>query len=93
VALRALQSGVAALEGVLRRGMFFYREERWLPPLYIVAGGTFACISALEELAVVGVLVAVRALGEGDGLLEITVRVALAAVDLSVLAFERIFRL
>jgi hypothetical protein len=61
--------------------------------LYIVARGTFASISALEELAVVGVLVAVRALGEGDGLLEITVRVALAAVDLSVLAFERIFRL
>ncbi len=92
VALGAFEAHVAALQGIFRGSVLFYREERWLPALHFMAGGTLACISALQELAVVGVLVAVGALGERKRLFEVAVGVALTAFDLCVFSLERILR-
>ena len=58
-----------------------------------MAGGTLASIGTLGELAIMGVLVAARALLERDRFLEVAVGVALAAVDEGMLAFQGVFRL
>ena len=73
--------------------MLLHREQGRLPALYVVAGGALAAVRTLGELAVMGVLVAIRALLEWDLLFEIAIGVALAATDLLVLAFQGILRL
>ena len=83
---------MTALQWVIGRSVVLHGEEGGLPTLHVVARGTLAAILTLGELAVVGVLVAIRALLERDLLLEITIGMALAAGDLLVLAYERILR-
>lgn len=91
VALRTFQAKVAALQRVFRRSVFLDSEERWFPALHLVAGRALASIGTLQELAVVGVFVAIRALVERDRLLEIAIGMTPRAFDLRVLAFEGIF--
>src|ERR1700757_3460680 len=93
MALCAFQARVTALQRVLGRRMLLYREGRRFPPLYLVARGALASIRALKELAVMGVLVAIGALGERDLFLEVAIGVALGTLDFRMLSFERIFRL
>jgi len=90
MALRALKSRVAALKRILSRGMFLHSEKRRLPPLYVVTRRTLAAISALRELSLMGILVAVGAFLEGKRLFEISIRVALFTFNRLVLAFQRI---
>ena len=70
--------------------MLLHGEKRRLPALYGVAGRTLAAISPLRELSLMGILVAIRALLEGDGLFEIPICVALFAFDSRVPVFQRI---
>ena len=93
VALCAFHTCVPALQRILRRGVLLNREKGWLPPFHVMAGGTLAGIGTLGELAVVGVLVAIRTLRERDCLLEVAIGMALPAADLRMLAFERVLRL
>jgi len=93
VALHALQARVTALQRVVGRSVFFHGEKGRLPSLYVVAGRTFAAILTLDELPVMSILVAIRALLEWDLLLEIAVGVALGAIDSEVLALERVLGL
>lgn len=58
-----------------------------------MAGRALAAILTLDELPVMSVLVAICALLERDGLLEIAIGVALRAIDGSVLALKRVLRL
>ena len=90
VALRAFQPGVTALQRILGRSMLLDGEQRGLPALDIVARGALATVRPLGELPVVGVLVAIGALLERERFLEIPVGVALFALDLGVLALQRI---
>ena len=93
VALHALQARVTALQRVVGRSVFFHGEKGRLPSLYVVAGRTFAAILTLDELPVMSILVAIRALLEWDLLLEIAVGVALGAIDSEVLALEGVLGL
>ena len=70
--------------------MIFHGEKGRLPALDVVAGRALAAILTLDELPVVSILVAIRALLEGDLLLEIPVGVALGAIEGGVLALERV---
>jgi len=90
MALSALKSSVPALKRILGRGVLLNSEKRRLPALYVVTRRTLAAIRALRELSLVSIFVTVRALLEGDGLLEIPIRVALFAFDRGVFAFQRI---
>jgi len=90
VALRTLKPRVTALKRILGRGVLLHGEKRGLPSLYVVTRRTLAAISALRELSLMGILVAIRALLEGDGLFEIPICVALFAFDSRVPAFQRI---
>lgn len=90
VALCALYACVPALQRIRADRMFFPREQRRLPALYVVAGGTLPTVRALDELAVVRVFVAVGTFLEGQRLFEIAIGVALRALDGSMLAFKRI---
>ena len=92
MALFAFQPRVPALQGIVRRCMILHREQGGLPSLNVVAGGTLAAVFALGELAVMGVLVAIRALLEGERLLKIAIGVALSATHLLVFAFQGILR-
>jgi len=58
-----------------------------------VTGGALAAIRTLGELPIVSVFVAVSTFGERDLFLEISVGMALGALDLRVLSLEWIFRL
>lgn len=81
--LRAFQASVPALQRIRARRMFFDPELGGLESVNGVARRAFAAIGALGELAVVRIrLVAIRALIEGNGLLEIALSVALHAFDL-----------
>jgi len=93
MALHAFQARVAALQRVVGRSVFFHGEKGRLPALHVVAGRAFAAIFSLDELPVMSILVAIRALLKRDGLFEIAVGVALGAIDSSVLALERVLRL
>lgn len=64
VALRALEPRVAALQRILRGCMVLYGEFRRFPCVNRVTRAALSGISALHELAVVRILVAVHALGE-----------------------------
>lgn len=89
--LRAFQASVPALQRIGARRMFFDPEPGGLESVNGVARRAFAAIGALGELAVVRIrLVAIRALIEGNGLLEITLSVALHAFDLGMLSQQRI---
>ena len=93
VALDAFQPRVTALQRVSRRSVVFHGEKGGLPALYVMAGSALAAVLTLGELPVMSVLVAIRALLERDGLLEISVGMALCAIDGSVLALKRELRL
>ena len=93
MALRAFQSRVRALQRIRAQRMFLGREQRGLPSLHVVARSALAGIGALGELAVVRVPMAIHALLEGKGLLEISTGMALRAVDTDVLSQQRKLRL
>ena len=93
VALHALQPGVAALQRVVGGSVFFHGEKGRLPTLHVVAGRALAAVLTLDELPVMSILVAIRALLKRNLLLEIAVGVALGAIDGGVLALERVLGL
>ncbi len=93
MALGTLNPRVTACERVLRGSVFFHREQRRLPPLYLVAGRALTAIGSFGELAVMRVLMAVGALLKGEWFFEIAIRVTLSAIHGSVPALERILRL
>src|SRR5690348_6929270 len=92
MALRAFQASVATLQRIRRGRMFLNRKFRWLPALHRVTGRALSLLRAFGKLAVVYILVAVHALGEYQRLLEVTVRMALTAVDTRVLSLQRKLR-
>ena len=72
--------------------MFFHAEERWFPGLNRVAFGAFAFFRAIRKLAFVRFgFVAIGAICERYGLLEIAIYVAGNAGDLRVFAEQREF--
>jgi hypothetical protein len=73
--------------------VFFHSEGRGLESLQVVAGTAIRATSALAELALVFVLVAIHALLKGERLLEITVAVASQAIHLLVLSGQGVFSL
>lgn len=92
MALRTLEPGMRALQWIRAQSMFFDREQRGLPSLHVVTRAALAAIGALGELAVMSVLMAIHALLEGKGLLEISTGVALCTIDGGVLAQQRKLR-
>ena len=89
VALRALQTRVTTLQRILGQSVLFHRKSRRFPPLHSVAGRTFSAIGALRKLTFVRIgLMAVHALGKSQGLLEISIGMALRASDAGVLPFQ-----
>ena len=86
VALLAFEFRVFALQRILRCGVSFQIELGRLPPVNVMAGSALAAVGALEELTVVGVLVAIRTLGERERLFEIAVGMARTAGHSLVLA-------
>ena len=72
--------------------MFLQGEQGRLPALHFVTGGALAAIRTLGELSIVSVFVAVGTFGERDLFLEISVGMALGALDLRVLSLKRILR-
>lgn len=90
VALGTLEPRVTAFQRIRSDCMLFHREGRWLPPLNIVARLTLATVRPLLELPFVRIgFVAIHALGEGQRLLEIAIRVALGAVHADMLPLQR----
>jgi len=89
VALRAFEFRVFGLQRILRCGVSSQIELGRLPPVNVMAGSALAAVGALEELTVVGVLVAISAPGERQRLFEIAIGVARAAVHSLVLAEQR----
>src|ERR1700687_298867 len=91
VTLRALQAGMPALQGIGAGRVLLHRKFGRLPSLHGVALGALAMLGALYELPVVWIrLVAIRAFRKFQRLLEVTVGMALGAIDGSVLAFQRV---
>jgi|SRR5579863_1815821 len=91
VALHAFDARMASLQRISAKGVFFHRERGGLPALHGVTGSTFAAIRAFDELSPVGIrLVAVHALGESDGLFEVSVGVTLRAIHGRMLTLQRI---
>jgi hypothetical protein len=82
---------VFALQRILRCVVSFHIELGRLPPVNVMAGSALAAVGALEELTVVGVLVAIRTLGERERLFEIAVGVARTTGHSLVLAEQREF--
>jgi hypothetical protein len=73
--------------------VILHGEKGRLPALHVMTGRALAAILTLEELPIMSILVAIRALLERDLLLEIAVGVALSTFDGSVLALEGILGL
>src|SRR5579862_4643351 len=71
--------------------MLFHAKKRRFEAIHVVAGRAFAFIGALEELALVGILMAIRALLEGDRLFEIPAGVALITAHRGMFAPQRKF--
>ena len=93
VALRALQSGVLALQGIGGRRMLGQPELRRLKPVHGVTGGALLTARALGELSLVLVLVAIHTLLEGERLFEIALAMAGNTLHLLVLPQQRILGL
>ena len=93
MALSAFNACVTPLERILGRGVLLNREKRRFPALHVVTRRTLAAISALRELPLMGILVAIRAFLEGEGLFEIPIGMTLSTFDSGMLSFERILRL
>src|SRR6266436_5661678 len=90
----ALHHGVPVDQGVVRLGMSFHVEQRWLPSVDCVAGRALDSVGpALGELPVVIVHVAIGALGEGQLLFKVALGVARLTLDRGVLAEQGILGL
>lgn len=92
VALGTFQPRMTALQWILRGSVFLHCEQGRLPALHFVTGGTLTAIRTFGELSIVSVFVAVGTFGERDLFLEISVGVALGALDLRVLSLKWILR-
>ena len=84
---------MTALERIFRGSVFLHSEQGRLPALNLVTGGALTAIRTLGELSIVCVFVTVGTFGERNLFLEISVGVALGALDPCVLSLEWIFRL
>ena len=93
VALRALQGGVLALQGIGRSRMLLQTERCRLESFHGVTGGAFLAAHAFCELSLVLIVVAIHALLKSERLLEIALAVAGDAVHLLVLPEQRILGL
>ena len=92
VTLHALQARVTALQGISGCRMFLDTELRRLKSIDSMTGLARAAVGPLGELPVMGIgFVAIRALIESDGFLEVALSVALHAFHLRMLAQQRIF--
>ena len=91
VALVAFHFCVLAFERILGSRMFLDAKRGRLPSLHFVAFGTLPFLRAVGELAVVNVLVAVRAVRKLERALELPFCMASNATHLKVLADEGIF--
>ena len=92
VALRACQSLVFSGDRVRSGLMTGLGERRWLPARECVAGAAVAAVGAVEELALVLVLVAIQAFFVGHRGLEIRVLMTLHAGYFAMLAIQRKLR-
>lgn len=92
MALPTFQPSVATLQRIRRGRMFLDGELRWLPALHRVTGRALSLVRMFGKLAFVCILMAVHALGEYQRLLEVTVRMALTAVDTRVFPLQRKLR-
>jgi len=91
VALVAFHFCVLSFQRILGSRMFRDAKQGRLPSLHFVAFGTLAFFRATGELAVMDVLVAVRAVGKLERTLELPFGVASNATHLHVGAQEGIF--
>jgi hypothetical protein len=90
MALRALQSGVLALQWIFCSRMFLQPELSGLESLQAVTGGALLAAHAFCELALMLIAVAIHTLLKGEGLLEIAFAMAGDAIHLLVFAQQRI---
>lgn len=91
VATRALHRRMSALQGIGRGRVILCGECRGLEPVHGMAGGALATARTLGELSLVRVrLVTVHAFLKGQGLLEISARVALRTFHTGMLAQQGI---
>ena len=94
VALRALQFGVASLQGIGRSGVVLHSKFRWLEAIHGMAGGALDSAGPFRELTVVRIrLMAIHALLEGQRLLEIASGVAQCAFNRGMLSQQGILGL
>ena len=92
VAFLAGNGRVFSVERVFRCGVLFFPKERRLPAIHFVAIGALAFARPRRELPLVRIrIMAIRALGEGQLLLEVSSGVALIAAHLHVHSLQRIF--
>ena len=92
VALGTGHGGVASGERISSCGVFFDGEERRMPALDRVAGGTFTFVRTRAKLATMRIWsMAVGTFGERHRLFEIRSGVALQAIHLRMFAEERKF--
>ena len=91
VTLTAFQAHVPALQRICSCRMFLDAKPGRLESVNRVTGGALAAVGSLRKLPAVRVrLMAIRALIEGDSLLEVTASVALNALHLRMLSEQRI---
>src|SRR5579871_2939085 len=92
--LRALQPGVASLQRIRAQGVLLDREKGGLPSLHRMARRTLTGVGTFSKLAIVRIgFVTIHAFRENQRLLEVSIGMALRAIDRGVFAFERIFGL
>jgi hypothetical protein len=91
MAFVASNRNMAPFQRIFCGRVIFDAKRRWLETFNRVAGSTFPAVRAGSELTFVRILVAVRALCEWHGRLEVPVRVAVGTSDRRVLAKQRIF--
>ena len=94
VALRALQFGVASLQGIGRSGVVLHSKFRWLEAIHGMAGAALDSVGPFRELAVVRIrLMAIHALLESQRLFEIASDVAQRAFNRGMFSKQRILGL
>lgn len=71
--------------------MFFDAKERGLPPIYFVTFRALAFLRTVLELAVMNILMAIRAVGKFERTLEVPACMASNATHLDVGAEEGVF--